>query len=148
MSNTYIALVNYLTTFEGKDDFQYIYNLNIFSEDSLDKNEDAENANDASAPKEQIVPEQLTPICINKELNIYCTIYFNQCEGEGMMGNKKESVSNTIIYTIRIELFSYTSSVFKIKEFVDKITDEYVDTILQEMIVGFVDYVSLFHNVV
>lgn len=133
MSNTYIALIQYLTTFEGKNAFQCIYNLNISTPNA--RYDDCGNELSAaesmsSILQEQIVPEQLIPICVNRDLDIYCTIYFEQSREEANQNTKKEA--STILYSIRIELFSYTSTAFVIKRFVDDITNKYVTDVLNK----------------
>jgi len=130
MSPTYVAMIQYLTLeFEGRDQFRSIYNLNTYKKTRGSMLYDEEITEINVTEPEQIIPNQSTPVCIHPELDIHCSIYFKRYEEETVSNKHSKNSTSVDIYKITVELFSYTSSSFVIKAFVDGITTKYLDTV-------------------
>jgi len=130
MSNQFLALLQYLTVeCTMKHEFMCLMLLSTSQKNNDQcrfyhvRNEVSEND---IQNKEQIIPDQPYPVCIDTDLGIYCVIEYEQIEEENN-NNSRKSKCYIDTYIIKIKLFSYISSSFVIKEFVDNITSKYLD---------------------
>lgn len=127
MSPTYIALIRYLTQeFEGRHQFRNIYNLNTYKKSRRDS-EDTPDMTDKEP--EQMVPTDTIGVCVSEERNIYCDVLFTHTEETAKMSVSTKNACTVDAYRIRIELYSYQTTAFEIKAFVDAIVAKYMQTV-------------------
>jgi len=85
---------------------------------------------DPSQELDLLIVSQNRPFLFNKDLDIYASVYFINDNDNN--SDDKKSKSSVKIEEICIVLYSYTSSVSKIKAYVDAITTDYLQSIEME----------------
>ena len=93
---------------------------------------DEEDDDEIQTNKEKQVSEdifvvnQTTAFEIEKDSNIYCKVTIEQTERGS---DDKKETKGTAIETVKIEIYSYKKSMNEVENYVEKITNDYLDTL-------------------
>ena len=117
--------------FLQKNKNQEIYGYKEFPNcETYDDDDDEENTqlNEKTISDDIFVVDQFAPFEIEKNSGIYCNVSIEQSERG--TDDKKETKGSSV-ETVKIQIYSYKKSMNEVEKYVDKITENYLDTLYQ-----------------